>query len=81
MRVEQRTGKTRTVCSPQLSRAALDGALTQGERRWERLVELNREPQEPANPIPQPTSHTEPTTAEYTSLVLSHWTEDTGPRA
>lgn len=48
----------------------------------ERLVELNREPQEdPANPTPQPTSHTEPTTAEYTSLVLSHWTEDTGLRA
>ncbi|CAO2601546.1 Thyroid hormone receptor-associated protein 3 [Lemmus lemmus] len=33
-----------------LSRVTLDGALAQGERRWERLVELNREPQEdPAN--------------------------------
>lgn len=58
MRVGQRTEKTRMVCSLQLSRAALDGAMAQGERRWERLVELNREPQEdPANPTPQPTSH------------------------
>lgn len=31
MRVGQRTEKTRMVCSPQLSRAALDGALAQGE--------------------------------------------------
>lgn len=32
--------------------------MAQGEKRWERLVELNREPQEdPANPTPQPTSH------------------------
>lgn len=30
------------------------------ERRWDRLVELNKEPQEdPENPTPQPTSHTE----------------------
>lgn len=34
--------------------------LPRGERRWERLVELNKEPQEdPENPTPQPTSHTE----------------------
>lgn len=30
------------------------------ERRWERLVELNKEPQEdPENATPQPTCHTE----------------------
>lgn len=56
--------------------------LPRGERHWERLVELNREPQEdPANLTPQPASYPEPTTAEYTSLVLSHGTEDAGHRA
>lgn len=34
--------------------------LPRRERHWERLVELNKEPQEdPENPTPQPTSHTE----------------------
>lgn len=34
--------------------------LAPGERHWERLVELNKEPHEdPENPTPQPTSHTE----------------------
>lgn len=42
-------------------------------------MELNKEPQEdPENPTPQPTSHTE---SHYSrvSLVPSHWTEDAAP--
>lgn len=48
--------------------------LPPGERHWERLVELNKEPHEdPENPTPQPTSHTESHDISV-SPVPSHWT-------
>lgn len=54
----------------------LDGALAQGERHWERLVELNKEPQEDPE---SPTPHRTPL-QQSASRVRSRWTEHTATR-
>lgn len=72
MRVGQRTEKRRTAYSPQLSRGHSQWSPSPGGERlgWERLVELNKEPQEdPENPTPQPTSHMESQDSSVPSVI------------
>lgn len=59
--------------------------LPRGERRWERLVELEEElGEDPENPTPQPHLTTcQPhriLQQQSVSLVLSHWTENSDHR-